>query len=281
MSDRQKVNETGEAKQKCALFADYARYYDLLYKDKDYESEADYVAGMIRCFHPTARSVLELGSGTGIHAIHLAKKGYEVTGVEISTDMIGIARSKASPHSHSPNPAFFQGDIRTVRLNRTYDTIIAIFHVMSYQTTNADIVAAFATVREHLGTGGIFLFDVWYGPAVLTERPTVRIKRMADEGTAITRIAEPVMKPNENLVEVHYQVFVEDRGNAAVKMLQETHVMRYFFLPELELLAARNGLHIMNAEEWLTGKPISANTWGAFFVMQMKSGQELPCQEQI
>jgi predicted TPR repeat methyltransferase len=51
-----------------SVFADYARYYDLLYRDKDYAAAAEYVAGLIRKFHPSARPILELGSGTGIHA---------------------------------------------------------------------------------------------------------------------------------------------------------------------------------------------------------------------
>jgi len=155
--------------------------------------------------------VLKLWSGTSIHALHLAKRGYEITGLEISAEMLEVARARiedARPNlsqntPETPIPLFLEGDIRTTRLQRTYDAVIAIFHVMSYQTSNEDVSAAFATVREHLTPGGVFLFDFWYGPAVLTETPSIRIKRIADECTAITRIAEPMMRPNENLVEVH------------------------------------------------------------------------------
>jgi ubiquinone/menaquinone biosynthesis C-methylase UbiE len=59
-----------ETPNSTAVFADYAHYYDLLYRDKDYAAEAEYVVGLIRKFHPSARSILELGSGTGIHAIN-------------------------------------------------------------------------------------------------------------------------------------------------------------------------------------------------------------------
>ena len=74
------------------VFDEYARYYDLLYQDKDYQAEADYVAGLIRRFHPEARSILELGSGTGIHASLLAKKGFTVHGVERSPEMLARSR---------------------------------------------------------------------------------------------------------------------------------------------------------------------------------------------
>jgi SAM-dependent methyltransferase len=248
-----------------ALFADYARYYDLLYKDKDYAAEAEYVAGLIRKFHPSARSILELGSGTGIHAIHLAKRGYDVTGIDLSYDMINIARSNVEA---SPHPIFLEGDIRKIRLSKSFDAVIALFHVISYQTTNEDVTAAFKTARQHLNPGGIFIFDIWYGPAVLTEHPEVRIKRMMNDQTEITRLAEPVLHPNENHVDVHYHVFTRDLATQAVAEFKEIHTMRYFFKPEIDLWATLSGFTIQNVEEWYTTKPIGSATWSGCFCLQ-------------
>ena len=74
--------------------------------------------------------------------------------------------------------------------------MIALFHVLSYQTSNADAQAMFETAATHIETGGIFLFDCWYGPAVLTDRPETRVKRAEDDTVEIIRIAESVMFPN-------------------------------------------------------------------------------------
>jgi len=153
-------------------------------------------------------------------------------------------------------------------LNKTFDAVISLFHVISYQTGNADVSAAFETAREHLNPGGVFILDVWYGPAVLTDRPAVRIKRMSDEHTAVTRIAEPVVHLNDNRVTVNYHVFVRDIKSGSVKEMQESHMMRYFFKPEIELFAAQAKLKCIHAEEWLSGKPIGCDTWGACFVLQ-------------
>ncbi len=163
---------------------------------------------------------------------------------------------------------FSPGDIREIRLNKRFDAVIALFHVISYQTTNEDVTAAFETARQHLNPGGVFIFDIWYGPAVLTERPSVRIKRMADDQTEITRLAEPVLHPNENWVDVHYHVFVRNRATQAVAELKETHAMRYFFKPEIELIATHAGFQCLHAEEWLTGKAIGCDTWGVCFVLR-------------
>jgi SAM-dependent methyltransferase len=252
------------------VFSEYARYYDLLYKDKDYAGEADYVHGLIQRFHPGARSILELGSGTGKHAALLADRGYVVHGVERSEEMLARARTLAEAKKRQtsdwPAPTFSQGDIRTAQVDGTFDAAISLFHVISYQTTNDDLQAAFSTAREHLKEGGVFLFDVWYGPAVLTDRPAVRVKRMADETIEVTRLAEPALHINDNRVDVRYHVFIRNRKTGAVVETRETHPMRYLFRPEVELLATQTGFCIAGAEEWMTGHPPGPTTWGVCFV---------------
>src|SRR6266542_4407013 len=78
-------------------FQKYAAFYDLLYNDKDYTAEADYVARTIRHWTPSARTILELGSGTGRHGRLLAATGFDVHGIERSTEMVSIATA-ASCH---------------------------------------------------------------------------------------------------------------------------------------------------------------------------------------
>lgn len=273
MSESHNNRSIDTTQKSAAVFADYARYYDLLYRDKDYAAEADYVAGLLKKYHPDAQSILELGSGTGIHASLLAEKGFTVHGIERSPEM--LARSQTLTQTLTENMAaeqelliFSPGDIRDIRLNEHFDAVIALFHVISYQTTNEDVTAAFETARHHLKTDGIFIFDVWYGPAVLTDRPAVRIKRMADDQTEVTRLAEPVLHPNENRVDVHYHVFVRTNATHGVTELKETHAMRYFFKPEIERIAFHSGFQCLHAEEWLSGKAIGCDTWGVCFVLQ-------------
>ncbi len=265
-------SKESELAKTTGVFNEYARYYDLLYRDKDYSEEADYVAGLIRRLHSKAHSILELGSGTGKHARLLVDRGFSVRGIERSPEMLARSLELASAMQQDapvPRLSFSLGDIRTARLPERFDAVISLFHVISYQTANEDVQAAFATARHHLKPGGIFIFDVWYGPAVLTERPELRVKRMADEQTEITRLAEPVLHPNENRVDVHYTVFVRDRETKAVAELTETHAMRYFFKPEIDLLAQGSGFATECAEEWQSARPLGTDTWGACFCLRL------------
>ncbi len=248
-----------------SVFGAYSRYYNLLYKDKDYAGEAEYVRGLIARHCPEPRTVLDLGCGTGRHDLLLSQMGYEITGVDQSAEMLAIAKANAD-QSQSQSLDFIQGDIRSVRLGTTFDVVISLFHVISYQTTNEDLAAAFATARTHLKPGGIFIFDCWYGPAVLTDRPAVRVKRLEDDSISVKRIAEPVMHPNDNLVDVNYHVFIRDKSSDAVEEVLETHRMRYLFRPELELLLRECGMSVVEASEWLTGREPGFDTWGVCFV---------------
>jgi hypothetical protein len=137
---------------------------------------------------------------------------------------------------------------------------------MSYQRTNQDLKAAFETARQHLAPGGLFIFDCWYGPAVLTERPEVRIRRLADERVSVTRLAEPVLHPNQNLVDVNYHVLIKDQQSGAFEELRETHTMRYLFSPEVELLLEATGFRLVKAEEFMTGQTLGTRSWTAVFV---------------
>ena len=251
-----------------SVFAAYSRYYDLLYRDKDYAGEARYVFDLLSRHAAGARRVLEIGCGTGGHARELAKLGLEVHGVDMSAGMLEAAEARRS--SLSPDVAgrirFTEGDARTVRLGERADAVISLFHVMSYQTSNADLMAAFDTAREHLNEGGVFIFDCWYGPAVLTDRPAVRVKRLEDLDTSVTRVAVPVLNATENTVEVNYTVLVHDRKTAVDETLRETHRMRYLFGPEVDLLLASNGLSLVAAHEWMTDAAPGLNSWSACFV---------------
>jgi SAM-dependent methyltransferase len=256
-----------------SVFGTYSRYYDLLYKNKDYAAEAEYVQSLVARHRPAAKSLLDLGCGTGRHARLFARKGYAVTGVDRSEEMLATAKASSSRASSQGDgdgaalqPEFLEGDLRQVRLNRQFDVVVSLFHVMSYQTSNADLKAAFGTVREHLKPDGLFLFDCWYGPAVLTQRPQVRIQRLEDEHITVTRLAEPVMRPNENVVDVNYQIFIRDKLSGHTEQIAETHTMRYLFAPEVELLFEATGLRLLQFSEFMGERNPGVETWNALFV---------------
>jgi SAM-dependent methyltransferase len=243
------------------VFDAYARYYDLLYRRKNYAAEAAYVDSLLRRHDIPGRRLLELGCGTGRHATELASLGYTIHGVDRSEVMLTEAEARAAANAHRSRLTFSHGDVCSVRLDQRFDAAISLFHVMSYQTSDEAVAGMCATARRHLADGGLFLFDCWYGPGVLTDPPVVRVARMADEAIEVTRMAEPVLDTTASTVDVQYDMFVRDSATGQVSEIKESHLMRYLFVSELRGFLTRAGFEPLTFVEWMTDRAASAGTW--------------------
>lgn len=249
-------------------FDKYAAYYDLLYRDKDYRSEAEFVRRLVDRHAPGANSVLNLGCGTGSHDLHLAAAGFEVHGIDASSTMLERARDRLADLDPDIGGRvhFALGDVRECRVGRTFDVVSALFHVVSYQTSNDDLLRTFATAGAHLSPGGVFLFDYWYTSAVLAQGPSVRVKRIEDDSLRVVRIAEPTVHDEPCIVAVDYSISIEDKVSAGIEHLRERHVMRHFNIPEIDLVARVTGFRIVESGEWLTERRPGPATWSVYSV---------------
>ena len=220
----------------------YASAYDALYQDKDYSAECDMLEKIFGRYgkHPI-RSILDLGCGTGNHSIPLAERGYEVVGVDCAQDMIIAAKSKAKTEKASC--AFHLADIKQLNLNRKFDAAIMMFAVLGYQLENSDALAALRSARVHLNPGGVLIFDVWYGPAVLSQRPSDRIKVISADNKIILRAASGCLDARTQICKVHYHIWQLDNDILTAET-EEEHNMRFFFSKELELLIKNAGFNL-------------------------------------
>ena len=253
-----------------SIFADYAQFYDLLYQDKDYAAEQRYVQRLIEAEAIEARRILDLGCGTGGHAQLFASQGLQVDGIDLSENMLIVAENKrqALPAAVADRLDYRQGDVRTIRLGRTYDVVLSLFHVASYQTSDADIAAFFETARRHCNDKGLFIFDLWYGPAVLKEPPAGRRKVIHTEQGTVHRHTAASMDMDSHLIQVDFtlQQFINDRAKADA--IKETHTMRYYFRDELEDLLNQAGMKMKRCYRWMTCEPATAAAWYAVVIAQ-------------
>ncbi|MGJ0323117.1 class I SAM-dependent DNA methyltransferase [Aliarcobacter cryaerophilus] len=244
----------------------YSQYYDLLYSDKDYISEVNYVDELIKSHSKNVKTLLDMGCGTGKHAELFCEKGYKVHGIDLSEDMLKIANQRRKGKEDSLS--FSHSNIQELNLSDKFDVVVSLFHVMSYQNSNEQLIKAFEVAKNHLNNDGIFIFDFWYGPAVLKDLPTTRVKRLENENIKVTRIAEPIIHPQQNIVDVNYNVFIEDKISKEVVEKKELHKMRYFFDTELELICQNVGFKILNKYEWMNNKNPNFNSWNVVWVVK-------------
>lgn len=246
----------------------YSNQYDSLYGDKDYAAECNLLeAAFQRYASQSVHTILDLGCGTGSHAFELARRGYPVTGVDRSADMLAKAQVKleALP-TGVPIPKFIHGDIKSTDLRERFDTVLMMFAVLGYQLENADVLAALQTARRHLAPSGLLIFDVWYGPAVLHLRPGERLKTLPSGNGTLLRSATGSLDVLHQQAEVRYHLWLFDE----VRLLSETeesHRMRYFFPQELAFYLTQSGFEMVHLSAFGNlDEPASEESWNVLTV---------------
>lgn len=243
------------------IYCGFAKYYDILYENKDYLDEANKILNRINRSnqmlngHNKEYSILELGCGSAKHAIALLKDKSvrHITGVELSKQMVNMAKHNSASCN---NIEIICGDLRTYKSDFKFDVVISIFGVLSYMKENADIIAAIKTASEALKTNGIFIFDFWYGPHVLMCPPMINVKTYETIEEDITRISIPSLNLYKNITDCEYRLHVIEKESKKTKVYSELHNIRYFFLPEIELLLQNQDFEILFLEDFVTGKSI-------------------------
>jgi len=153
-------------------FEGSAEIYDLLYQDKDYESEVDFIEKFLKENGiDNSKKIIELGCGTGNYLRVLLKRGYDLTGMDISNEMLDIARRKC-------NCKVFQGDISNFSMNEKFDVCLAMFDVLGYVNENEKLLKTLDNIKKILNKNGLLIFQVWNGLGVLYDKPEKRVKKL-------------------------------------------------------------------------------------------------------
>lgn len=210
-------------------FNKYAKYYNTLYNDKDYESECIEIDNIIKKHLKKDNiSIVDLGCGSGRHAKIFKKMGYDVVGIDKSGEMIQLAKK-------DNNINFSVGDITNFELEKKVDVAVSLFHVVSYLITDKELDDFFDNVIKNTTDDALLIFDVWCGHGVLTEKPEVR-KKYVDN---ITKTVIPTVNLENQTVNM--KITVEDKDK-----IEETHTMRYFFPRELKKILKDKRFKLLN-----------------------------------
>lgn len=242
------------------VFDRYAQYYDLLYREKDYPAECDYLEAIFQAYSAfQVKNLLDVGCGTGGHAIHLAGRGYHLVGVDQSKSMLEEAARKSRALGEFVR--FIEADLTGFDLALKFDAAISMFAVIGYILENGQLAKGFQNIHKHLRTGGLFVFDVWYGPAVISQRPTDRYKIVNIEQDRIIRFVESKMNTLLHSVEVNYKV-LRIKRDVVIDELEEKHRMRYFFPKEIEYFLNVAGFEVLKLCPFMDlDGVLSEDTW--------------------
>ncbi len=218
------------------MYSDLAPWFHLLTHPSGYWDEAAFVSRVVdEVAIGDARTLLELGSGGGNNASHL-KARFECTLTDISADMLALSQTL------NPECEHFEGDMRTLRLGRTFD-VVFIHDAISYLTSEDDLGAAIETAAAHVRPGGVVILT----PDATTEIFNPRTDHGGhdgDDGRSL-RYLEWIHPTTGSTYDVDYLIIARGPGED-VRVVHDRHVLGLFPRATWERLVEETGLELVD-----------------------------------
>jgi SAM-dependent methyltransferase len=218
------------------MYSDLAPWFHLLTHPSDYEDEAAFVSRVVDDVGDgESRTLLELGSGGGNNASHL-KKRFACTLTDIAPEMLALSRTL------NPECEHLEGDMRTLRLRRTFD-VVFIHDAISYLTTEDDLRAALETAAIHARPGGIVILT----PDATTEifEPKTDHGGHDGEDGRSLRYLEWTHPATGSTYAVDYVIIARGPGDE-VRVVHDRHTLGLFPRATWERLVADAGLELVD-----------------------------------
>jgi SAM-dependent methyltransferase len=218
----------------------FAYLYDELMKDVPYEEWVQFINKEASAYGITGKKLLDLACGTGELSIRLAEEGYEVTGVDLSTEMLTVAREKAERKGHSL--FLVEQNMSELEGLGEYDMIGIFCDSLNYLPAEQDVIRTFGKVQLHLKQGGLFLFDVHS----LYKMHTLFIDQTyAYNGDEISYIWQCYEGEHSHSVEHELTFFKLDHATHQYDRYDELHMQRTFPVEQYEKWLLDSGFELL------------------------------------
>lgn len=231
-------------------YSQAADFYDLLYESqKDYAREAELIARLIRDRVPEAKSILDVGCGTGAHALRLHERGFAVDGVDIEPKFVEIASEKC------PDGRFSVGDMRSLDLNRTYDAVVCLFSAIGYARTLDGLVTSVVAMSRHVAPGGVLVIDPWFEPGELTDG-FVTSRTASNDDVHVVRMSRTVVRDLTSILEFEYLIGTR----AGIERRYEAHELGLFAEEQMRGAFTEAGFGVVRIDRALRTRGIYVGT---------------------
>ncbi|MFC2095741.1 class I SAM-dependent DNA methyltransferase [Candidatus Bipolaricaulota bacterium] len=232
-------------------YSKLATYYDLGWGDFA-ESSRMFVESTLSEYGIKSGKILELACGTGILAIHLARSGHSVLGVDRSSEMVAIASAKGR---HVKGVDFTVADMRTVKIDSSFDAALCMFDSLNYLVTLEDVSETLESVSRLLRENGVFVFD-FNRPLIYSAHNGETLIRHVEDGILHQGLQYEVKQ------RIARTVFRFPNGDV------ETHNQRAYEEDEIRPLLEIAGLSLKNCFSDFNRRPVSAASERIIYVCQ-------------
>ena len=242
-------------------YENFAMVYDLFMKDVEYDEWVKYIEKIWQKNGLNPKIVADLGCGTGNVTLRLAKKDIEMIGVDLSYDMLSIAKNKA--YEQGKDILFLCQDMREFELFGTVDCVLSLFDSLNYITEKEDLLKVFKLVNNYLNPGGLFIFDLnteYKFENILGEN----VFAQTEENAAY--VWENYYDEEEEINEFYMNFFIKDEEEDLYKRFEECHYEKSYSIETIKTLLKKSNLELLNVYDAYTFESPKADSERIFFV---------------
>ena len=225
----------------CVPYSKLAAHYDSGWGDFA-ESSREFVLNTLLDYGVEAGRILELACGTGILAIHLARAGHAVVGIDRSPEMIAYARMRGTSVR---GVEFAVADMRDVNIAPTFDAVLCLFDSINYLLTLDDLSKTLESVSSMLQTNGVFIFD-FNRPLIYSAHNGEILTRQSESGILLMELQYEV------ITRISHTIFRFPDGDV------ETHTQRAYELRDMEPLLNAADLSLCECYSDFSGRAVSS-----------------------
>jgi len=223
-------------------FGVLATHYDELMDVVPYDEWVEYVLLLFSFVGHKPRCVLDCACGTGNVSFGLAEQGLEVTGVDLSGDMIAVAQAKAADRQPALPLRFVQADLSDFHLGQTFDSTTCLYDSLNYILDPAALRAAFGCIARHVEPGGVFVFDMNSVHALTADLFT---QRNRDPRKTLHYDWQANFDPTTRVCTVQME-FLRTLSDGRIERFYEMHRERAYDLAEIEAMLTATGWQVLH-----------------------------------
>ncbi len=211
--------------------------------------------------------VLDLGCGTGTLTELMYRRGYDMIGVDMSTDMLNAAMAKREKSGDAI--LYLNQDMRELELYSTVGTVYSVCDSLNYILKEEELLTVFSLVNNYLYPGGIFIFDF---NTVYKYEEIIGDTTIAENREDCSFIWENFYDPGQGINEYDLTVFVKEESGL-FRRFSETHFQRGYRAEQMKMLVERAGMKILEMTDADTGEAVTAESQRIYIVAQEQGKQ--------
>lgn len=241
----------------------FAYLYDQLMEEAPYDQWVSFVREKVEKYPLGGNQLLDLACGTGELSVRLAKAGFDVTGIDLSEDMLAVAQAKSETFQTSIS--FFQQNMVNLEGQGQFDIICIFCDSLNYLSTEEEVIQTFSSVFQHLKPDGLFLFDV-HSIFKITQVFANQTYTLNDDDLAYIWNSFPGEFANS--VEHELSFFVLDERSGKYDRYDELHFQRTFPTQTYQKWLAEAGFDLVEVCADFENTPPDTQSERIFFVLR-------------